>query len=416
MRTSKISLVTFVLLVLLGTMLSTVAGAKAKMVMWTLAGASETYKKIHEALLPGFGKAFGDVDLELHYIPDYAEKYIVAYAAGTAPDIVTLPTRYQAEYIEKKMVVPIDLAAFNVKSEAELAKMMMPGTMETLRYRDNHIYFMATEISVFGLFCNNDLMGQYGVGSVPTTWEEMLEVGRKFLKTDGDGKTTQIGFGIPRGWIWPTFTWTSLMRQYGVEPISNDNRPQFSQPGSMKAINMYQELFRRASDPAASSGTFFSQGRSAFDWNANYNVFGYMAKQPLFEVGSAPLPKFADGIASTVSYGFGHFVSAQSKQTELAWKVIAFFDGPQTAEQWYTDVSLWHPWRGAWIERIFKIEPLHRPFLESLEFAKAEVSHPQIRQIHTLWGQAETRIMSGSMGVETSLQKLDDDIGKIIGP
>jgi ABC-type glycerol-3-phosphate transport system substrate-binding protein len=170
---------------------------ETKIVMWTLAGASETYKKIHEALLPGFGKAFGDVDLELHYIPDYAEKYIVAYAAGTAPDIVTLPTRYQAEYIEKKMVVPIDLAAFNVKSEAELAKMMMPGTMETLRYRDNHIYFMATEISVFGLFCNNDLMGQYGVGSVPTTWEEMLEVGRKFLKTDGDGKTTQIGFGIP---------------------------------------------------------------------------------------------------------------------------------------------------------------------------------------------------------------------------
>ena len=404
------------LLALIGAMLSCGGWAKTKVVMWTLAGANETYKRIHESLLPDFHEALPEVELELHYIPDYAEKYIVAYAAGTAPDIVTLPTRYQAEYIENKMVVPIDFTAFNVRTEAELAKTLMPGAIQTLKYRDNSIYFMATEISVFGLFCNKDLMGQYGVGGVPTTWEEMLEVGRKFLKKDGDGKTTQIGFGIPRGWIWPTFTWTSLLRQCGVEPISEDNRPQFSHSDSIEAINMYQELYRRTSDPAVAASTFFTQGHSAFDWNANYNVFGYMVKEPMFEIGSAPLPKFRDGIASTVSYGFGHFVSAQSKEQELAWRVIAFFDGPETAEKWYTDVSLWHPWRGAWIERIFKIEPLHRPFLESLESAKAEVSHPQIRQIHTLWGQAETRIMGGTMGVETSLQVLDDEISKIILP
>lgn len=123
---------------------------------------------------------------------------------------------------------------------------------------------------------------------------------------------------------------------------------------------MYQELFRQTSDPAVAPGTFFTQGRSAFDWNANYNVFGYLVQKPIFEIGSAPLPRFAGGPPNTVSYGYGHFVSAQSKQQPLAWRVVAFFDGPETAERWYTDVSLWHPWRSAWIERIFRIEPLSR--------------------------------------------------------
>lgn len=201
MRIFRTSLVTILLLMLATAALNCGVGAKTKIVMWTLAGSNETYKRIHEALVPDLGKTLPDVELEINYISDYAERYIVAYAAGTAPDIVTLPTRYQAEYIEKKMVIPIDVSAFGVRNEAELAKMMMPGAMQTLKYRDNQIYFMATEISVFGLFSNKDLMNQVGVGSVPRTWEEMIQVGKKLLKKDGDGKTTQIGFGIPRGWI-----------------------------------------------------------------------------------------------------------------------------------------------------------------------------------------------------------------------
>jgi sn-glycerol 3-phosphate transport system substrate-binding protein len=304
-------------MLLLGTLLSGNVLAKTKITMWTFSGGEEAYKKIHEALMPEFQKEFPDVELEISYIPDTNVKYLVAYVAGAAPDIVSMRTANQAEFIEQGMVVPIVPSAFGAKSETDLEKMLLPGTVQTLNYRNGKMYFMATEISVFGLFASNDLLAQAGLSGIPATWEEMLAVGKKLVKTDADGKYTQIGMTIPRGWIWPTFTFPTLMGGYGVDPLSADGKSQFSNPNAIKALSIYPELWRKLSDPVGSTANHWKEGKSAFYWGANYMISQFTKANYVFNWSSAPMPKFAAGQKSTVSYALGHFVSAQSKQQDL---------------------------------------------------------------------------------------------------
>ncbi len=403
----------FVLLVvtlMLGLAAGNVMAAKTKITIWTFSGGTGAYQKMHEGLLADFYKENPDVELDIQYTAD-PDKYLVAYTAGVAPDIISMRTSNQAKFIDAGMMSVLDPKAFGVNSVAELEKKLLPGAVQTIRYRDGRIYFMATEISIFGLFYNKTVMEQAGVGVVPTTWESMLDVGRKFLQVNADGTTTHTGINIPRGWIWPTFTFPTLMRGYKAEPLTADGQPQFSQPDAIKGVNIYPELWRRLSNNTAID---WKKGNTAFYWGANYMIADMNNSKLLFDWGTAPMPKFAQGVSSTTSYALGHFVSSQSKNQELAWKVVAFYTGPQTAERWYSDVALWHPWSGAWLERIFRLEPLHRPFLDSLAFSLPELSHPKISEINSRLGQAETRIFNGSQSVEASLQQLDSEVKALL--
>ncbi|HHW09845.1 MAG TPA: extracellular solute-binding protein [Firmicutes bacterium] len=402
----RCGLVLVLVLLVSGLMASTAAAEKTKITMWTFSGGSGAYPKIHEGLLEELYKAIPEVELDIQYTAD-PDKYLVAYTAGVAPDIISMRTSNQAKFIDAGMMAVLDPKAFGCNSVKELESKLLPGAVETMKYRDGRIYFMATEISIFGLFYNKTLMEQAGVGKVPTTWEEMLLVGSKFLRLDAEGKATQTGIYIPRGWIWPTFTFPALMRGYKAEPLTADGQPQFSQPNAIKAVEIYPELFRKLSN---NTNLDWKRGNTAFNWGANYMIADFKNSGLLFDWGAAPLPKFENGVPSTTSYALGHFVSSQSKNPELAWRVVAFYTGPETAERWYTEVALWHPWSGAWLERIFRLEPMHRPFLESLAYALPELSHPRISEINSLLGQAETRIFNGTQSVEMSLQQLDSEI------
>jgi ABC-type glycerol-3-phosphate transport system substrate-binding protein len=398
------------LVLLCGTLGSSQALARTKITLWTFSGGVEAYQKAHESLLPEFAKAFPDVDLEISYIPNTKEKFLVAYAAGAAPDIISLRTADQASLIELGMVAPVNPTAFGANSKAELERILLPGTVQTLTYRDGQFYFMPTEISVFGLFVNNDIFAQSGVAGVPKTWEELMAMGKKLTRTNSTGQYEQIALYIPRGWIWSSFTFPTLMYGYGVQPLSADGKPQFSHPDAIQALNLYPEMWRTLADPVGSVANHWQQGKAALYWGANYQITTFENANYVFDWSSAPMPSFAAGQPSTVSYALGHFVNSQSQNQQLAWEVVAFFTGPKTAEHWYTSVALWHPWRGAWLDNLFKLAPRHQPFLESLEYSIPEISHPKVAEIRAKLGEAETRIYKGEQSVEAAMRQLDEEL------
>ncbi|MGI6544802.1 MAG: extracellular solute-binding protein [Limnochordia bacterium] len=405
-------LVLTITLLILGVMYGSVSAEKTKIVIWTY------FAEIHNELLPEFYKQFPDVELEIMSVggATTAEKYLVAYVGGAGPDIVTLRLGQSVKYIESGMVAPVDPRGFGVNSLAELERMMLPGSMSILRHRDGNVYFMPAELSIFGFFYNKTLMDQAGVGKVPTTWEELLEVGQKFVKVDADGKTQQVGLYMWREWFPPWF-FHILMQGYNVQPFTADGQSQFSHPDAVKAISLYPELYRRLSNNTDMGGhnRTWNAGNAAFNWGANYMSSGFKKADLMFEWGSAPMPKFAQGQPSTVAYAHGHFVNSQSKHKELAWKVVGFFIGPQQAEKWYTEHNLWQPWGGSWITRLFIIDPTQRPFLEQLEFAVPEIAHPNVDDLYQKIREAEDRIFRGKQSVEAALQQLDTEISAM-GP
>src|SRR5690606_46185 len=98
------------LLVLLVACAFSPAGAQTKQITLWLIGDAETgsYAQVFKQIEPALHAAFPDIDLDVHYVVAPNDRFLVALAAGIAPDIVTMSTGQAAQFIEAGLVVPID--------------------------------------------------------------------------------------------------------------------------------------------------------------------------------------------------------------------------------------------------------------------------------------------------------------------
>lgn len=387
--------------------------AKKKIRIWTLGGVS--YQDIHKQILPEFQKQFPNIELEIEYTSDILNKYLTALAAGDPPDIVTLSTRYIASYVEQGIVAPINYEAFGFKNEAEFEQAMLPGALGAINYKGK-IYHMPTEVSIFGLFYNRDLLDERGVGSVPKTWEELAEVAQKFVEKDADGKFVLHGLGLNRGWIWPWWWMQAFMRQNGVDVLDSSGKPQFNTQQAIRAMQVYSDLFNRyrVADPNPFDNNVYNAGNMAFRAGVSYEVFDLIKNRPIFQPGTAPLPYLRGGKPSTISYSFGHFVNPKSRNLKEAWEVVAFFTGPKQAEKWFRTSALLIPWKGDWINRVVRDNPLFKPFLDSLAFAQAEFTHVKGNEIRSLALNREKAIVGGQMSVQQALSALQQEVTALL--
>src|SRR5690625_3056229 len=90
-----------------------------------------------------------DVDVQFGVSPD--QRFTVAYAAGIAPDIVTLKTSMSPQFIKAGMVAPINYQAFGVNNADELKDLFYPGSLRSMFVLDD-IYFMPVELTTYGMY------------------------------------------------------------------------------------------------------------------------------------------------------------------------------------------------------------------------------------------------------------------------
>lgn len=389
--------------------------AKKTLKMWTLGGNS--YQQIHKALLPEFQKEFPDIDLQIEYTNDVLNKFTIAVASGSAPDIITLSSRYAAQFVDQGVVAPVDYSAFGVSDEAGLAALFLPGAINSFKIRGK-VYFMPTELSIIGMFYNQDMLDELGLGKAPTVWEEIGKLGPKIVKRDSGGTIIRHALGIDRSWIWPIYWWTALIRQTGISLFDASGKPQFAGGQAIKAITAYKDTFEfyKAADPTlADPRKAFANGDMGFILGASYEVFNFAKTKVPFEIGAAPFPTLAEGKPSTVSYAYGDFVFSGSKYQKEAWQVIDFFTSQRYAEKWFRDVSLFIPRKGAWIDRVVKDLPLYKPFLASFSFAQPQLAHAKFNDIQRAIVSAEQKIVGGAVSVQQGLTTLQSEVSVIVG-
>lgn len=102
---------------------------------------------------------------DLGVVQDIRSQAIIAIPAGEGPDIYIGVHDWLGEMVESGLVAPIDLGD---KSEA-----FVESALEAYTYTDGNLYGMPYATENLGFFYNTDL-----VEEPPTTWDEMLEIGR----------------------------------------------------------------------------------------------------------------------------------------------------------------------------------------------------------------------------------------------
>ncbi|MBE3576370.1 MAG: extracellular solute-binding protein [Limnochordales bacterium] len=391
--------------------------AKVQVTYWTPGTGNQTYRTAQEGLEALFEKRYPDIDVKIEYVPsDIDQKLTIALASGTEPDLVTLPTRSAPKYIAQGLLAPIDFSAIGVKNEDGFLKLFIPGMRGILRSMGDY-YFFPTEVSVFGLWYNEDMLTKAGLERPGATWQQLAQQSLKFIQRDPSGKWTQWGLMVMRGWIWPYFTWLTFARQAGGDWITPDGQPGFLDPRVVEAIQYYQDLYLRyrVLDPSPSldvEGTIFPSGKAAFVVGVSYQLQNWKQAKVPFEVKSAPHPYLEGGRRSTVAYGYGNFVVATSKHKKEAWQVAKFFT-VDNAENWFTKAGLFLPGAGDWIDELVKREPNIIPFLQELPYAQLEIVHPMYSDIRSAIAAADRDLIAGKSTREV-LSTLNDKLKNIL--
>ena len=108
---------------------------------------------------------------DLGRVQDIRAQALIAVPAGEGPDIYIGVHDWLGALVESGLVAPIDLG--DKRDE------FIPSTLDAFTYTDGNLYGLPYATENLGFFYNTDL-----VTDPPTTWDQVLEIGRT-LKADG---------------------------------------------------------------------------------------------------------------------------------------------------------------------------------------------------------------------------------------
>ncbi|HEX6971579.1 MAG TPA: extracellular solute-binding protein [Limnochordia bacterium] len=352
-------------------------------------------------------------DVEVEIVPRMsADKLAVAFAGGVAPDIVQFSTRDAPRFIANGLFVPLDLGVFGVSSRAEYARLWFPGALGTMLLYDE-IYFIPNEVTTFATFYNVDMFTNAGLDKPPATWQGIGEVAKKLSILGPGGSWERSGLALNHGGVWAAFHMVAMMRQNGVDWISNEGTPNFTHPKALDALSVYADLFLSgAANPDAGGSTFF-EGNAAIYPGALYEHFALSNAEVSFTAGVSPYPVLAQGKPNSPSYAWGTFVTVQAEQPRLAWQVAKFFSDQRWAEMWFGRSRL-IPYDGEWLRRVYREEPTLRPFLDALQTSQVEISHPKYTEIVNFLSAADQDIIRRRAPLESALEKLNQQLTALL--
>ncbi len=180
--------------------------------------------------------------------------------------------------------------------------------------------------------------------SVPTTWDEVVEVS-KYIYED----TGKPGFSYDTAPGEQAFK--TMSSQWGSAYINADGTVDVDNEASLAVLNFYKENMDKGyfTLPALMPSAGGNYSNSGFKMEECYMYIGtasgaqYAVPNPAsgqkdFEVGVAPLPQYSSSTAVTFNKGenYAVFTNSTTEQRVAAWLLIKFLSGAEENVEWLT--------------------------------------------------------------------------------
>ena len=272
------------------------------------------------------------------------EKEVTTLMAKTgAYDVLWVPSEWIAELAEGGFLQPLDELMANAKlPQPDKADWASPGAVESYKYKGK-LYGFPVSMDTQFLYYRTDL-----IDKPPDTWEEYLEVAKKFTKDDMYGTTLFGKLPESIAWDFIAYLWS-----FGGVLLDENFHPQVNSKEGVEALTYFVDLLRKHEVVPPGVPTYeypevlaaFQQGKVAMciQWNAAYGDFASEEKSPLiydkFAVAKLPGRKMADGSIHRKVGGhvWGFVVDANSKNTEDAYRFLVYLTGMEGLKYFPTD-------------------------------------------------------------------------------
>ena len=268
---------------------------------------------------------YGETKLQLDYVVnnDYMNgtKLSTAFASGQGPDIFLISPGDFLRYYNGGVLA--DLTPY-IEPEAQAD---FPDGVIASRKVDGKIYGVPMELEPMAFYYSVKAFEDAGLNEndVPTTWDELLETGKKLTNNDRYGLLFETTPGY-----YQNFTWYPFMWQGGGEFQTADGKSAFDSPAVVAALKLWQDAINSGAAPRqVNSGGWDVVANLGAGYCAmqNIGIWGISAmdnnaKDVPYGIFKLPIP--TGGKYVTVGGGWAFVANANGKNVEAASKFIAW--------------------------------------------------------------------------------------------
>jgi len=278
----------------------------------------------YEAANPGVEVAYSQISYG-----DYLQTVLTSRLGGQAPDVYHLYSIWAAQLVDNGVLAepPEAIRTFVADSYA-------PGTVEAVTI-DDTLWGVPTEVSVYSLVSNMQLLREAGHDEPPTTFEDFRRTAQDITTRDAQGKIERAGFAFAdsssgTGLVHPFY---ARLFSAGVDPYQEDfDGTNLASDEAVAALEDFRSLIADGITDRSVDGFDFPAGGIGMIIMANWLEadiragFGEAFEQ---DVRVSPVPFGEDW--ATMQYAFFFGVDSQSDVSDQAWDLIRWTSSPESS-------------------------------------------------------------------------------------
>jgi multiple sugar transport system substrate-binding protein len=329
-------------------------------VLWAAPAGAETTLQLVEVItspqrtehlrgmIARFEDANPDVKVEVTSLPwgQAFEKLATMVQGGQAPDVVEMPDRWMALYVNTGQLVDLEPYMAQWPETAKLTE----RTREFGSVVQGQTHMIPYGFYLRAMFWNRKLFEQAGVAEPPKTMDEFMAASEKISQLDGKyGYCLRGGPGATNGYIMMMLNFLGENKYFDEEGNSTLNDPK-----AVRGLRFIVDMYQKGYVP-----------QDSVNWGFNEIVAGFYSgtcamldqdpdaliaiKERMDEAdfAVAPMPLGPAGKSfPTIGYaGWSIFDSSEHK--DEAWKLVSHLSSPEMNLEWAKFVGVIPIYQGA---------------------------------------------------------------------
>ena len=237
---------------------------------------------------------------------------------------------------------------------------------EQMEEEDGSIFWVPTTISVFGLYCNMDLLKQHGQ-AVPENLSQFKEVCSYFVEqgitpvianNDISLKTVAIGRGFRH-----LYQDNRQQEVFGRINRGEESLGQYLRPGFVLVRDLIDSGYVDAASALVTNKTsddlkIFAEGNSPFMLTGAWAVALLKGLHPDFEFQIVPYPIMDDGVVAVINADTRLGINADSRYPEEAKAFVEYFTRPENILKFADQQASFSPLQEGHPSAVEEIQPL----------------------------------------------------------
>jgi N,N'-diacetylchitobiose transport system substrate-binding protein len=353
------------------------SSAKGPLQVWIMEPGSPDLRAFLTSATTEFEAGHPGDRVQVQFVPwaSAHDQFVTAIGGGQVPDVAEMGSTWTPEFADIGALEPADLGGEGEgqgggdDGAAASADRYVPSLVEGATV-DDTVYGVPWYAGARALIYRTDVLASLGL-SVPTTWDELLTVGRAIRD-----RTGMAAFGVAGNaehYVLP-MVWQNggeiAYRKGGVWRSGMDSAP------AVAAVQFYADLYRTERFAPAGALSWnardvrkaFEAGDLAMMIGGAWDVRALLAAHPELtgKVGTALLPAGPAGDRDSFAGGSHLVVFSGTKKAALARRYLAFLLEPARVAAFTAKIGFLPGARDA-LAAATPADPLYQPFSAQLE-------------------------------------------------